>query len=167
MKTFLFLAGFMLLINGCSYAVSRDLVAQSDKSITLQQIQADPARLAGTTVILGGEIIAIRVAKQGTLIEVLERPLDLWGKPKRTVQSGGRFLLLHSRALDTIVFTPGREITAAAQVKGTFEKGLTGEEIEHPLLVTRELKLWEQERSADRPAWWDPLHDPHAQPRRE
>ena len=69
MKTFLFLAGFMLLINGCSYAVSRDLVAQSDKSITLQQIQADPARLAGTTVILGGEIIAIRVAKQGTLTE--------------------------------------------------------------------------------------------------
>lgn len=167
MKTLLFLAGFTLLINGCSYAVSRDLVAQSDKSITIQQIQTDPARLAGKTVILGGEIIEIRVTKQGTLIEVLEKPLDLWGKPKRTFRSGGRFLLLHSRVLDPVVYAPGREITVAAQVKGTFEKGLAEEGIDYPLLVTRELKLWERERAADRPTWWDPLHDPHAQPRRE
>ncbi len=167
MKTLLFLAGFTLLINGCSYAVSRDLVAQSDKSLTLQQIQAEPERFAGKTVILGGEIIELRAVKQGTLIEVLEKPLDIWGKPKRTFRSGGRFLLLHSRALDPVVYAPGREITAAAQVKGTVEKGLAGEGVDHPLLVIRELKLWERERAADRPAWWDPLHDPHAQPRRE
>ncbi len=157
------LLSLVLLAQGCSYAVSRDIAARADRTIPFPKLAAEPAAYAGRIVILGGEIADLRHVKNGTLIEVLQRELDYWDKPRRTKRSGGTFLLLHRSRLDDMLYAPGREITVAGEV--SVRPRTAGDEGPMPqlLLQVRELKLWPKERlTSDKPQWLDPLHDPRS-----
>jgi starvation-inducible outer membrane lipoprotein len=50
----------------------------------------------GKIVILGGTIARLENLKNGTLIEVIEKKLDFWGKPRRRIRAaaGSSFSLL-------------------------------------------------------------------------
>jgi outer membrane lipoprotein len=161
MKTIGVLFGITLFFQGCTYAVSPAMVEKADKKITFEKLRADPDLYKGKLVIIGGTIDQVTNLKQGTLLEVVQKPLDYWGKPKRTDRSGGRFLVLHPRYLDALVYAPGREITVAAQIEGTSSKTLGDTEYAYPIVISKELKLWARERQSwDRPQWIDPLYDP-------
>jgi outer membrane lipoprotein len=158
MKNFLLpLLGLLLGAQGCSYAISSDMVRQADRAITFEQLQTDPTSYKGKTVILGGTIYAMTNRKNDTVIEVVEKKLDLWGKPRRTDKSGGHFLVIHHGALDPMLYAPGSDLTVAGEVVAPGEAGSA--------LVTvrsRELKFWPRERPGwDRPQWVDPLYNPY------
>jgi outer membrane lipoprotein len=161
MKNIVVLFAFTLLVQGCMYAISRDMTAKADKAITFEMLQADPDSFKGKILILGGTISHISNTKQGTLLEVVQRPLDYWGKPKRTSRTGGTFLVFYPGYLNTFVYEPGREVTVAAEVEGTRSKALGEIEYSYPVVVAKEMKLWEREPpAAIRPTWIDPLYDP-------
>ncbi len=154
-----------LLFQGCTYAISPEMAAQADKTITFEMLQADPDSFKGKIVILGGIITQIVNTKQGAQIEVVEKPLDYWGKPKRTDKTGGRFLILHPGYLDPLIYAPDREITVAAEIEGTRSKALGEREYSYPVVIAKELKLWERERQTwNRPQWIDPLRSPFGPP---
>src|SRR3990172_809656 len=113
MKTLPLLVGILLLVQGCTYAISPAVSRKADKSITFEALQADPGPFAGKLIILGGTIADIAAVKQGTLIEVIHRDLDYWGKPERTERTAGRFYVVHPRQLDPMVYARGRDITIA------------------------------------------------------
>ncbi|MGE5809540.1 MAG: Slp family lipoprotein [Nitrospirota bacterium] len=162
MKRCVVLSAVTLLLQCCTYAISPEMSARADKTISFEMIQADPDTFKGKLVILGGTIAQTSNTRQGTVIEVVQRPLDYWGKPKRTDRTGGRFLVLSSRYLDSMIFAPGREITVAAEVEGTRSKALGEADYSYPVVAARELKLWERERKSwDTPQWTDPLNDPY------
>ena len=153
--------GTALLLQGCSYAISSAVSRNADRSLTFQQLQADPARFTGKTVILGGIMAGIHTVKTGTTIEIVQKELDYWGKPRRTVRTGGRFLVFTASRLDPLVYSPGRDLTVAGEVTGTEEKGLGEAGIPYPLVHAVEMKLWPREPQArDSPTWLDPLYDP-------
>jgi len=155
--------GISLLIQSCTYAISPEIADQADRTLSFRQLQADPDTFKGKIIILGGIIAQTSSIEQGTMIEIVEKPLDYWGKPKRTENTEGRFLVLHIGVLDPIIFSPGREITVAAEIEGTRSKALEGIEYSYPVVISRELKLWERERQSwDRPEWIDPLYDPYS-----
>jgi outer membrane lipoprotein len=161
MKRIVALSAVALLLQGCTYAISPEMSARVDKTISFEMIQADPDTFKGKVVLLGGTIAQTVNSRQGTVIEVVQKPLDYWGKPKRTDRTGGRFLLLSPGYLDVMIFAPGREITVAAEVAGTRSKALDEMEYSYPVVIDRELKLWERERQSwDKPQWIDPLNDP-------
>ena len=150
-----------LLLQGCTYAISPDMVAETDKTITFEMLQTDPDSFKGKIIILGGTIDQITNTKQGTLIEVIQKPLDYWGKPKRTKKFGGRFLVLSPRYLNPMTYTPGNEVTVAAEIEGTRSKALGEMDYSYPLVIAKELKLWQHERQTwDKPQWIDPLNNP-------
>lgn len=154
--------GLALLLNSCSYAISPEMAGQADKTISFDMLRTDPEAFKGRLLILGGTIAQISNTKQGTIIEVVQKSLDYWGKPERTDKSGGRFLVLHAGFLDTLVFSPGRAVTVAAEVEGTRQKALGEIEYSYPVLIAKELKLWEREYKGSQPQWWDPLqYDPY------
>jgi outer membrane lipoprotein len=157
------MAGMALLLQGCSYAISSDVSRTADRTITFEQLQADPSSLKGKTVILGGLIAYVRHVKSGTLIEIVQKELDYWGKPLRTKRTGGRFIVHQSRALDALVFAPDREITIAGEVTGTEERSPGEAAILYPLINAKEIKLWPREKPGwDKPSFIDPLYDPNA-----
>jgi outer membrane lipoprotein len=166
MKNIVPLALIALLLPGCTYAISPELVKQADKTLSFEQIESAPEQYKGTLVILGGTIASAIRTTDGTMIEVAQRSLDSWGRPLRTSRSGGSFLLLHPGSLDPLLYAPGREITVAAIIDGSRHKGLDEGDHSWPLLLAKELKLWpEPGRAWSRPQYLDPLYDPYASPR--
>ncbi len=155
------LAGAILLMQSCTYAISPDLANRADKTIPFEAIEQDPDLYKGKILIVGGIISQTTSVKRGVLIEVLQKPLDYWGKPRRTTASGGSFLVYSPAPLDPLVYSAGREITVAGEVAGTRSKTLDDREYPYPILLSKELKLWPKEhQSWDRPQYLDPLYDP-------
>ncbi len=155
-----------LLVQGCTYAISPELADKADQTISFEQLLADPDLYKGKILILGGVIAGIAAAKpRGTLIGAVQRTLDYWGKPIRTAKTGGRFLLYHPSTLDAFIYSPGREITVAAEVAGTKLDILGDKEFADPVLVIKEIKVWEKLYPAmGSPQWGDPLYDRYGPP---
>jgi len=157
------IAAFILLLQGCSYAISPDVAHTADRTIIYEKLAADPPAFTGKTVILGGVIVKTNPAKSGTLVEIVQKELDYWGKPLRTDRTGGRFLVLHPGFLDAMVYAPGREVTVAGEVTGTEQKAIGNLELVELLVKAREMKLWPREKTArETPSWLDPLNDPNS-----
>jgi len=158
-----------LLLPGCSYAISSSLADRVDRTITFDQLAAEPDVHAGKIFILGGAIVACEPAKpSGTLITVAQKPLDYWGKPISTTRTGGDFLLYSPERLDTLVFALGRELTAAGEAAGSKPASLGGREFADPVLIIREFKLWEKPQRSSRAGqsqWNDPLNQDRTQQR--
>jgi outer membrane lipoprotein len=153
------IVGMALFLQGCSYAISSDVTQKADRTLTFEHFQSDPATFKGTVVIYGGVIAQTKNVKNGTLIEVDQKELDYWGKPRRTKRTGGRFIVFQPRHLDVMVYAPGREITVAGEVTGTDEQSLS-DAAPYPLLNVLEIKLWPPEKPGwDRPQFLDPLYD--------
>ncbi len=154
------IGGMTLLLQGCTFAISSDVSRTADRTITFKQIQAEPSSVKGKTVILGGLIDQVRNEKNGTLIEIIQKELDYWGKPRRTDRTGGRFIVHQPRVLDVLVFVPGREITIAGVVTGTEERSLGESAVMYIRINAREIKLWPREKPGwEKPPFLDPLHD--------
>jgi outer membrane lipoprotein len=159
-------AAAALLLHGCTYAVSSKIARQADRSIAFADIEADPGAYQGALVILGGIVVAISNTEPTAVIEVLQKPLDYWGKPISTSRSGGRFIVLHHGYLDPMVYRPGQAITVAALIKGDPQAGLSNTDQRLPAVLSQELKRWpSQGQSRDRPRYLDPLYDPRTSPR--
>jgi len=155
------LFGIVVLLQGCTYAISPATIAKVDRTISFEKLQADPEAYKGKVVVLGGSIVQITNLKKGTLIEVAQRKLDYWGKPERTKKTGGRFLLFYPGFLDAMIYSPGRDITTAGEVLEMSSPMLSDRQYDYPVLLSKELKLWERDRQSwDKPQWIDPLYDP-------
>ncbi len=160
MKTIILLFGSIILLQGCIYPISGDLVAKTDRTVTFEILQADPDLYKGRLIILGGSIAAVTSLAEGSLIDVYQAPLDYWGKPIRTNGVKGRFLIYTLVYIDPDVYAPGREITVAGEIEGTTLKLSENSELTkytYPVLVSKELKLWPRTRGPEEPDWWDPL----------
>jgi starvation-inducible outer membrane lipoprotein len=160
MRNISVLFSIMLFLQGCTYAISPDMVDRADKSITFEKLQTDPDTFKGKLVILGGTIEQITTEKQGTLLAVVQKRLDYWGKPERTKRTGGRFFVFHTGYLNTMAYAPGNDITVAGEVIGTGSPMIGDAQYDHPAILSKELKLWSEPRSREKAPWMDPLYDP-------
>jgi outer membrane lipoprotein len=96
--------------------------------------------------------------KEGTMIEVLQKPADTRGKPKDVDESEGRFLALHPGYLDVAIYNRGRKVTVAGEVEGKKIQRLGEIEYTYPLISAKEIHLWPVEKK-DRvyyPRWYAP-----------
>jgi outer membrane lipoprotein len=162
MKNIILAISLALFFQGCTYAISREYTRQADRKTSFHEIEQDPEIYKGKLVIIGGTIAQVTSTDHGTLLEVVERALDYWGRPERTTKTGGRFILSYPAHLNTLLYAPGREITVAAIVEGTEAAALVDQDLRVPLFLSKELKLWEDQRKArSGPQWFDPLDDPN------
>lgn len=160
-----------LMSTGCAHVISQEIRNQVDEGITFRQASQNPDAYKGKVVVWGGAIINTTHQKEGTLIEVLQKPLDMDGRPEDGDRTEGRFLVFHKGFMDDAVFAKGRRITVAGEVTGSRKMPLGEIEYTYPLIVTKEVHLW-PDRSRERhiphwyyPWWYDPWWDPWYGPR--
>jgi outer membrane lipoprotein len=103
----LIIVGYGLLaFSGCAPVISKQLRGQVAKDLTLSVVLKDPEAYKGETVLWSGVIISSVNLKEGTMIEVLQKPADMRGKPKDVDESEGRFLALYPGYLDVAIYNP-------------------------------------------------------------
>jgi outer membrane lipoprotein len=142
MKRFFLILILTSLVVGCAHVVSKELREKAEE-IAPTALFKDPDAYKGRLVILGGLIVSSINTKEGTYIEVVQKPLDYRGRPSDTDTSHGRFIIFYDEYLDTAIYCQGREITAAGEVMGKRMRPLG--EIQYPYLLikSRELHLFE------------------------
>jgi outer membrane lipoprotein len=159
----------MLLIMGCAPVISKPLRDQVDNNLTFRDVFKDPDGHKGRVVVWAGVIIEAKNTKEGTLIEILQRPADFFGAPEEVDRSEGRFLALYSSYLDIAVYAKGREVTVGGEVEGKRIMPLGEIQYPYPLLLAKEIYLWpdtSKERLAPYPYpvypwwWYDPFWRP-------
>ncbi len=144
------------LLSGCAPVISQHIRDQVSPTLTFDEVWRDPDRYRNQMVIWSGIIIKSENTKEGTLLEVLQKPADFIGRPIDIDKSYGRFLALYPEYLDTAIYSKGREVTIAGRV---LEKRLLplGEiEYAYPLILIKEIHLWRQIRDErwGHPCWW-------------
>ena len=137
----------VLIVTGCAHVISEELRGQVTPELTFKEVIRDPVKYKGEMVLWGGVIISSTNTKEGTLIEVLEKPLGIRGQPKDVDVSEGRFLILHPEYLDCRIYGKGRKITVVGEISG--QKTLALDEIDYtyPLISAKEMHLWKRERA--------------------
>ena len=127
---------------GCAHTISEPLRQQADTTVTLMQLRETPEAYKDRIVILAGEILQTQNTRDGTLLEILQKPMNAYERPLRVDQTQGRYMALCGHYLDAAIYKKGREITIAGRVLGT-RKGRVGEvEYTYPLISCLELHLW-------------------------
>ena len=162
----LFLTYAFFSFTGCAPVISKQLREQAAKELTLGVVSKNPDFYKGKTVLWSGVIISSVNLKEGTMIEVLQKPADRQGKPKDVDESEGRFLALNPGYLDVAIYSQGRKLTVAGEVQGKKIQRLGVIDYTYPLILVKEIHLWPVEKK-DRayypcPYWHYPWwHSPY------
>ncbi len=138
-----FVFSLLVLLAACATVVPPELARQVDQGLTLAKARENPQAAMDKVVLWGGRIIRTVNKPRGTLIEVLQVPLDLEDRPKKTYDSSGRFIVSMSGFFDPEVYHKGREVTVVGQVVGVEELPIGETHYKYVLLRGKELKLWE------------------------
>ncbi|MCD6272224.1 MAG: Slp family lipoprotein [Deltaproteobacteria bacterium] len=152
---------FFLVSAGCAPIISRQLKKEVSRDITFKKVIKDPETYKGKVVLLSGVILGSKNRKEGTLIEMLQKPADMEGRPKDVDESDGRFLALYDGYLDTAIYSRGREATVAGEIKGKRTLPLGEIEYAYPLILIREIHLFKAKKEErfhpyPYPYWWYP-----------
>jgi len=156
------LAIFLLIVAGCAPVISKGLRDKAANGPMFADVLQNPDAHRGKVVIWGGVIIRAENKKEGTLIEVLQKPTDIAGQPWDTDRSGGRFLALFKGFLDVELFAKGRDLTVAGTIMEKRVLPLGEIRYAYPLMEVEEIHLWQERREEyyPPPSWYYSPYDP-------
>lgn len=157
---------------GCHKQVITDqLQDQANLNLDVSGVLADPKAAEGQMVVWGGQVVRNVKRDRGTLIEVMQMPLDDDQRPVGGSQGLGRFIVAMSGYLDTLPYEKGRLVTVAGVVLGVKDLPHGQARVTYVLLRGKEIYGWEPHMTnAQRgippvevgfgvgvgdPGWWD------------
>ena len=132
----------LLSVCGCTSVISEGLRREVSEEITFGQVMENPDAHKGKVIILSGIILDAKNVKEGTLMEILQKPARDNGRPKDDDSTEGRFLGLHPGFLDVAVYGYGREVTIGGEVTGKKSLPLGEIEYTYPVISIKEIYLW-------------------------
>ncbi len=159
-----------LTIYGCATAISPGVKKSINQGLSFQIVKKNPDQYKGARVLWGGKVVSTNYRENGTLIEVIQIPLDMFDNPVDEISlSKGRFLILSEWFLDSEVYKKGKELTVAGIIKGAEVKKIGEFKYAFPVIEPIEIKLWEstteQPAYYDDPFFYDPFfYDPYFDP---
>ena len=160
-KKFCAIILFLFVASACAPVISRELRKNVSNELTFKEVIKKPDTHKGKIILVSGVILGSKNTKEGTLIEMLQKPADMAGRPKDVDESDGRFLAINDGYLDTAIYTRGREALIAGEIKGKRTLPLDEIEYHYPLIMIREIHLFrpkKEERSyaSPYPHWYYP-----------
>lgn len=118
---------------------TRDLINQD---IVLTQVVQNPDAYKGQIVLWGGIIVKTINKKKGSLIEIVQLPLDSSGRPKDVDKTQGRFIVAIKEFMDPAIYAQGRDISVAGEVAGVEDLPIGELKYTYALLRAKTIKLW-------------------------
>lgn len=106
------------------------------------QVQAAPDQYQGQVVRWGGTIATVENTSEGSLIEVVARPLQSDSRPQENGMSPGRFLIATSAFIDPEVYESGKSITALGTLNGVQQRAVGEYQYPYPILRAEAIHLW-------------------------
>jgi outer membrane lipoprotein len=156
---FFFLGG----VTACAPALSKKVREEAGEPVPFETLLKRTDGFKGRMVIVGGYILETINETDGSLITVLQAPLDSQNRPKSSDLSEGRFMVSTSDFLDPVVYSNERRITVGGKVIGSQERQLGNLTYAYPVIEAIEIHLWSKEGEYIGPYY--PYYDPWYYPR--
>lgn len=131
-----------------------------NRSVAFEELVRDPGRYKGERVVLGGILLASRNLKEGTELEILQKPLSRTDEPRDVDASAGRFIARYPGYLETTVYAKDRRVTVLGKVEGRLERPIGEIVYSYPLIGIEKIHLWpvlEESPYPYYPYWYDPF----------
>ncbi|WHZ30026.1 MAG: hypothetical protein OJF51_004828 [Nitrospira sp.] len=126
-----------------SLGIPLELENEIDRTVSFANLQQTPAEYIGRTVMLGGTVIKGKRTKNGTELEVLQRPTGEEGRlTEDRLRSEGRFLAVQETFLDPASLPEGSPITVIGTVKGATTRQLDESDYVYPVLEVKHIIDW-------------------------
>jgi len=148
-----------------SLGIPRELENEIDKSVRFTDLQQAPGEYVGRTVMLGGTVIKGKRTREGTELEVLQRPTGEEGRlTEDRLRSEGRFLAVRAASLDPASLPEGTPITVIGTVKGVTTRQLDESEYAYPVLEVKHIVDWKSvaaQRGTDQGPYYGAYYPPY------
>jgi outer membrane lipoprotein len=139
-KIFYVLIG-IVFIASCAPVVSEELRSEAS-NVPFKEVIRDPERYRGMIFIWGGTIVQVKqTSNNGSLLEVVQNPLDRRDRVENTDITYGRFLAQSETLLDPLVYRTGRIVTVAGELVEARTGRIGESEYLYPVLRAREVHL--------------------------
>jgi outer membrane lipoprotein len=136
---------FCCVLSGCAHTVSKEFRQKASIPVDFRDLVEKAEAHKGQRVILGGYVLKVVNEPGGTLLNVLQAPLDSEEKPKSADLSEGRFFVRTKQFLDPEVFSEGRRITVGGRVAGVRATPIGKGVYQYPVIDAEELHLLPKE----------------------
>jgi outer membrane lipoprotein len=138
--------------------ISQHLRDEAGIPVLFEDLLDFPQEYRGRVVILGGYILEAQNESGGSVLTIIQTPLDWREKPKSRDLSRGRFFVTTGRFLDPEVYVKGRRLTVGGRVVGVREQTVGGATYRFPNIAAQEIHLWPKKTYAVGPYY--PFYDP-------
>jgi outer membrane lipoprotein len=142
-------------LSACGPAISEQFREKAVPPVRFSELLDDPNAYEGRNVILGGYIVEVKNEPNGSLLTILQAPLDFQNRPHSRDKSEGRFLARSDKFMDPEIYKKDRKLTVGGRITGVSAQALGDHMYPYPVIVIKELKLWAEEQ----PQYW--LYDPY------
>lgn len=132
----------LTMVSACAPVIPQEILKTVDQTITFEQLLKNPDANIGKAVLLGGTIVKATNLSDGTLIEVIQQPLNTRYMPINPEASKGRFIILFKEFKDPAIYYAGRPITVVGEVIGSQTRPLGEAHYRYPLISPTEYYLW-------------------------
>ena len=150
MKAKQWLASMALLaLIGCTPVISDNAMKNVDKTVSFENVMANPDGHRGKVLLLGGTILeTIPLNNNKTVIMIIQHPLTGSDRPDISAPSKGRFLLEVEGFSDPVIYGPGRQVTLVGVVIGKETRKLGQIDYTYPVIKGTEVYLWPLQEAA-------------------
>jgi outer membrane lipoprotein len=159
-RAFLLAVFLLLFCAGCAPVISRQLRDEAATSPSFQDLVAHPEEYQGQVVILGGYILELQNEPAGSVVTLLQAPLDFENKPKSPDLSEGRLVVTTDRFLDPEVYAKDRQLTVGGRISGVREETVGGMTYRYLVIEAQEIHLWPKEVYPPYPPPYYPFYGP-------
>lgn len=160
---YILLATIAVVLAGCASRYPEPIRTEASDLVEFGAAQRQADAHEGQTARWGGVIADVENSEQRTRIEVVNFPLNSFGRPLPGDQSAGRFVVYLNEFVDPEIYQRGRMVTALGQFDG-LEQGQIGDfNYYYPVIQASGVELWREQSRA--PSLMHPAYgyyDPHS-----
>lgn len=147
----------VVLVTGCS-SVPTQISSAPANDIQLGEVKGKTDEYPEQEVRWGGEIVKVENNNEASIIQIVQYPLNHYGKPITNQSSEGRFLAITNDFIDPVVYKEGTLLTFTGQIQGESTRKVDKRDLTMPLLTVSSMYKWQPYRSVQRDPFYDPFY---------
>lgn len=144
-------------LTACAPAISKQFRKQAMPPVHFNELLGAPNDYEGRNIILGGYILEVKNKPDGSLLTILQAPLDFQNRPHSRDKSKGRFLIRTEKFMEPEIYRKDRKLTVGGKIAGVSALTLGDHIYRYPIIEVKELHLWAEELRQD--LLYDPYWD--------
>ncbi len=158
---FSFIAILLVTLSACS-SVPKNIKSPPVSDVQLNQVLANKQTTVGEPIRWGGEIVEIENNADFSMVQVVQFPLNHYGKPVINSNSQGRFMARSTQFLDPVVYKAGSLITFTGQATAeTVKRQVDEKPVIMPVVDITDSYRWQANETQPSTIYYDPFFHPY------